>query len=168
MKANLFLIAWSLILGISCSQAQVSEADFHTLLKGLYQYTVPQVKAAELAQKNTSAYLFLDTREPAEYAVSHIPGARCVGYDDFDPKSVADLPRDRPLIVYCSVGYRSERIGERLQQMGFTDVKNLYGGIFDWMQQGQPVVDAAEQPTMNIHTYNRDWSKWAFTGKKVW
>lgn len=168
MKINPFLILLPLVWGLSCSQAQVSEADFHTMLDDLYAYTVPQVKAAELAQKNTSSYLLLDTREPEEYAVSHIPGARAVGYDDFDPKSVADLPRDQPLIVYCSVGYRSERIGEQLQQMGFTDVKNLYGGIFDWMQQGQPVVDAAEKPTMNIHTYNRDWSKWAFRGKKVW
>jgi rhodanese-related sulfurtransferase len=168
MKANLFLALLPLLAGISCSQAQVSESDFHTMLEGLYRYTVPQVRTTDLAGLSNSDPLFLDTREPEEYAISHIPGARCVGFDDVDLGTVKDLPRDQPIVVYCSVGYRSERIGEKLQEMGFTEVKNLYGGIFDWMQQGQPVVDAEGKPTMNIHTYNRSWSKWAFTGNKMW
>ena len=167
LKSNFFFTSLALALLVSCSQAQVGEAAFHEMLQDLYRHTVPQVKVGELPADG-SEFLFLDTREPAEFSVSHIPGARCVGYDDFDPASVADLPRDKALVVYCSVGYRSERIGEKLQKMGFTNVKNLYGGIFDWMRQEQPVVDADKKPTLNIHTYNRDWSKWAFRGNKVW
>ena len=130
MKSNLVRACITLFLLVSCSQAQVSEADFHEMLEGMYKQTVPLIKANELAGDEVKNYFILDTREAEEYEVSHLPGAQLVGFEEFDAKSVADIPKDKPIIVYCSVGYRSERIGEQLQEMGYTNVKNLYGGIF--------------------------------------
>lgn len=145
--------------------AQRTPAEFHEMLQGMYQRTVPLAMPENVSQNGT---VFLDTRQKAEYEVSHIPGARFIAYDDFDEDMVEDLPRDTSIVVYCSVGYRSERIGEKLTTLGFTNVQNLYGGIFWWMHSGLPVEDAHHQPTDSVHTYNRRWSQWAFTGEKVW
>ncbi|RMG61980.1 MAG: rhodanese-like domain-containing protein, partial [Bacteroidetes bacterium] len=90
------------------------------------------------------------------------------GYEGFQPETVADIPRDQPVVVYCTVGYRSERIGEQLQALGFTQVYNLYGGIFAWKNQGFPVVDPEGKPTERVHTYNADWSQWLRQGEKVY
>ena len=81
---------------------------------------------------------------------------------------VEDLDKDKPVILYCSVGYRSEKIGERLQEMGFTEVYNLYGGIFDWKNKDNPVVNTHQNPTDSVHTYNKNWSKWLTKGVKVY
>ncbi len=112
--------------------------------------------------------ILLDTRSPEEYNVSHIPGATLIDYDNFDPKSVEKIDRDAEVIVYCSVGYRSERIGEKLQDMGFTNVKNLYGGIFQWVNEEGPLLNDKNLPTDSVHTYSRRWSQWLDRGVKVY
>ena len=72
--------------------------------------------------------------------------------------------------MYCSIGYRSEKVGEELKKMGFKNVYNLYGSIFEWVNQGNEVVDENEKVTEKVHTYNKRWSKWIEDGKaeKVW
>lgn len=148
--------------------AQKTEGDFHQMLESMYQHSVPLLKADSSTITDLSAYTVLDTRELSEYQVSHLPGAIYVGYDDFSKTSVEALPRDKPVIVYCSIGYRSERIGKRLLKMGFTDVQNLYGGIFWWKYLSLPVLDANEAPTERVHTYNARWGKWLLRGESVY
>jgi rhodanese-related sulfurtransferase len=158
-----------LAIGLSWmpSMAQsTSPAAYQAMLRDLYRHTVPCVMPQAL-DSMARPYVLLDTRARAEYDVSHLPGARWVGYEAFDPKRVADLAHDQPILVYCSVGYRSERIGEQLLQLGFTRVENLYGGIFEWKHAGHAVVNQQEQPTERIHTYNQQWSQWLRTGEKV-
>jgi 3-mercaptopyruvate sulfurtransferase SseA len=70
--------------------------------------------------------------------------------------------------VYCSVGYRSERVGEKLQKLGYQNVYNIYGGIFEWKNEGMQVVNRQNQPTDSVHTYNKNWSKWLLKGVKVY
>ena len=103
--------------------------------------------------------LLLDAREPAEYAVSHLPGARNLGYDDPDYGTLENVDRDRPVVVYCTIGYRSERMAEELRSRGFDKVYNLYGSIYAWALAGNPVVNAAG-PTDRIHTYNEKWGSY--------
>jgi len=112
--------------------------------------------------------ILLDTRSPEEYTVSHIPGASLIDYDKFKSADVQKLDRSAEIIVYCSVGYRSERIGEKLQEMGFTNVKNLYGGIFQWANEGQTLLNKNSLPTDSVHTYNKRWSEWLKRGIKVY
>jgi 3-mercaptopyruvate sulfurtransferase SseA len=66
------------------------------------------------------------------------------------------------------VGYRSEKISEKLKQAGFKDVSNLYGGIFEWVNQGNPVVDENGKITDNIHAYSKTWGVWLNKGVKVY
>jgi len=112
--------------------------------------------------------VLLDAREPREFAVSHLRGARLVGYDTFSLAEVQDLPKNAPIVVYCSVGLRSEKIGARLQQAGFTNVRNLYGGIFEWVNEDQPIEGASGQPTDRVHAYSPTWGVWLQRGQKVY
>ncbi len=107
-----------------------------------------------------AAPILLDAREPDEYAVSHIKGARNVGYKKFDLKSLSGIDKDAPIVVYCSVGYRSEKIGEELQKAGFSNVVNLRGGIFDWANQRLPLVNKQQSNVTSVHPYNSNWGRW--------
>ena len=140
------------------------------MLGSLYSHTVPLIRSHELEAifENDSDVVLLDIRSPEEFAVSHLPGATLIDYDRFRKKDVENLDREKPVIVYCSVGYRSEKIGEKLQKMGFKNVKNLYGGIFEWKNEGFDVVNPKGQKTDSVHTYNRNWSKWLVNGIKVY
>ncbi|MBC8082525.1 MAG: rhodanese-like domain-containing protein [Hymenobacter sp.] len=143
---------------------------YDRLLRTLYRKTVPVVRPAQLAatlRKKPETVLLLDTRTPVEYRVSHLRGARLVNYDSFGESTFSDLPRNRTVVVYCSVGYRSERVGERLAALGFRDVRNLYGGIFQWVNEGRPVYDARGL-TKNIHPYSSLWSLWLKSGRQLY
>lgn len=122
-------------------------------------YDVSVISIAE-AYEDANIYTFLDAREKEEYNVSHIKDAIYIGYGDFDIKSVAHLDKDQPIIIYCSIGYRSEKIGKKLKDAGFENVQNLYGSIFEWVNQHHPIYNAKGESTNKIHTYNKKWSKW--------
>lgn len=129
--------------------------------------TVPYIKVNELKRTN---YVFLDTRELKEYQVSHIPKAIAVGYNQFDLKKVTTSIKDKntPIVVYCSIGVRSEQIAEKLKKSGYTKVYNLYGGIFEYKNNGEKVVNSKNTATDSIHTYNKQWSTYLKKGIKVY
>ncbi len=145
------------------------QKTFDEKMQSLYKNTVPLIKSDELKRlKDQERVYLLDTRAPEEFAVSHLPGAELVDYDNFKKADVQNIPKDAKVVVYCSVGYRSERIGEKLQKMGYSNVQNLYGGIFDWKNQGNTVINSEDLPTDSIHTYNENWSQWLYKGLKVY
>lgn len=149
------------------ASAQVQSAAYRTMLKGLLSHTVPELSVQEAVKRQENS-IFLDAREWREYEVSHIPGAIFVGYDHFDWSHLATVQdKNKPVVVYCSVGYRSEKISEKLLQAGYTNVSNLYGGIFEWVNQGFPVVDNSGA-TRKVHAYNRTWGVWLKKGDKVY
>ena len=100
--------------------------------------------------------------------MSHLKDAKHVGYNNFEMKSVKDIPLDQSIVVYCAVGYRSEKIAEKLVKAGYKNVSNLYGGIFEWVNEGNPVYDASGKPTAKIHTYSSNWAIWVHKGEKVY
>jgi hypothetical protein len=72
--------------------------------------------------------------------------------------------------LYCSIGYRSEKIGEKLKDAGYTNVQNLFGSIFEWVNQELPVENSKDEIVKKVHTYNRLWGKWVDKKKteRVW
>jgi len=146
-----------------------SSPGYDRLLRVLYRRTVPTVPAATLAHelRQPAAPLLLDARTPAEYRVSHLRGARFVNYDSLAFWQFAGLDRARPVVVYCTVGYRSERLGERLRALGFRQVRNLYGGLFEWVNEGYPVVNA-QGPTADVHPYSALWRPWLRRGRPTY
>jgi rhodanese-related sulfurtransferase len=114
--------------------------------------------------------ILLDTRKKEEFEVSALPGAHWVGYQQFDLEEFEKQWPDKstPVVVYCSVGVRSEDIGEELMAAGYTQVRNLYGGIFLWKNQDLPVVDSLQQQTQRVHAFDKRWGKLLTKGEKVY
>ncbi len=136
------------------------------MLNTLYKKNVPLI-SCEKASQMTGA-LFLDARAYGEFKVSHIPKARWVGYEEFTLDRVKGIAKNTPIVIYCSVGVRSERVGKKLLDAGFTDVQNLYGSLFEWVNQDYPIVDASGKPTQKVHAYSRAWGVWLNKGEKVY
>lgn len=100
--------------------------------------------------------LLLDAREREEFQVSHLPGALYLGYKKPDFERLAKVDKERPLVVYCTVGFRSERMAKQLRDRGFKEVYNLFGSLYAWKLSGRPLVDA-DGPTDRLHTYDKKW-----------
>ncbi len=143
-----------------------TEEEFHKFLDDMYHYTVPLIRVDQL--KDADSFVILDTREKREYDVSHIPGAIWVGFSDFTLDRIKNIPKNQPVVVYCSVGYRSERIGEKLLEAGFDHVYNLYGSIFEWANRGYPLVDNSGEQVNQVHAYDKYWGRWVTGCKKVY
>lgn len=148
------------------AQKKVANGSFNTLLKMLLKHDVKEITVPEaVAKKNV---LFADAREKKEFDVSHINNALFAGYDDFKLSRLNNIPKDREIIVYCSIGKRSEKITEKLMEAGYTNVSNLYGGIFEWVNRGNSVVDLNNRNTNKVHAYGRFWGQWLEKGEKVY
>jgi|SRR5690606_5531750 len=155
------------VIGMSCqSEAQVpadlpscENPKFDEKIIQTLRFTVPVISVEHLHQ-SAPDYLILDAREKEEYEVSRIPGALWVGYDDFELSRVQAIADGRPIAVYCSIGYRSEKVGELLKASGFESVYNVYGSIFEWANRGFQLEDARGEPVKRVHTYNRSWGRW--------
>lgn len=152
----------------SCLLASAQQANqrtyceneaFNKKVHKVLSHTVTPISVEELHQ-HFDSHTLLDTRELDEYLVSHIPGAIHLGYDNPKFDVLDDLPKDTKIVLYCSIGYRSEKMGEKLEKQGFTNIKNLYGSIFEWANQDFPVVNPQKIETKRVHTYNKRWSKW--------
>jgi rhodanese-related sulfurtransferase len=118
--------------------------------------SVKKVSTAELAKELDSRErpVLLDVRTATEFDVSHLPDAQHV-----DPEADASgvkLAKDAPIVTYCSVGYRSARFAERLEKAGFRSVRNLEGSIFQWANEGRPLLNTQGPATM-VHPYDRKW-----------
>ena len=83
-----------------------------------------------------------------------------VGYFWFDMRNVYDIPYDATVVVYCSIGNRSENIAKKMIAEGYTCAYNLYGGIFEWVNQGNPVYKSNQVQTSEVHFYNNKWKSW--------
>lgn len=140
---------------------------FKKVLDDHIAQTVSIISVDSLYQNNTQ-FTILDVRELNEFTVSHIKNSKYVGYNNFSIKKVLkEIPNDKPVVVYCSIGYRSEKIGEQLQKKGYK-VYNLYGGIFHWANQGYEVVDSTNKSTKKVHGYDKDWGKWLTKSEVVY
>ena len=153
----------------STQRPHCENEKFDKKVSRLINFSVPVISPEQLKEMQDEAVVF-DTRETEEYQVSHIPGAKLLGYKKMDKSQLEGLDKDTPIVVYCSVGYRSEKIGEKLQKMGFNNVYNLYGSLFEWVNEGNEVVDENGKKTRKVHTYNKKWSQWLDddAGEKVW
>ncbi|WP_196889643.1 rhodanese-like domain-containing protein [Aureivirga sp. CE67] len=130
--------------------------------------SVPLMTVEELYQM-TDSVLLVDARSFKEFRVSHIEGAHFVDYDTFTKEDLPlDLQKNTKIVVYCSLGIRSEHIGEKIMALGFKNVYNLKGGIFEWSNFEYPVVNSKNEDTDEIHTFSKEWSTWLLKGIKIY
>lgn len=154
----LLLTATTLWIGCTRSDAQVKNPKYQKRLQWLLRHNVSEISVTEAKQLENTIYL--DAREKEEYEISHIKDAIWIGYDDFDMNNMPNVDTSQNIVIYCSVGYRSEKIANKLEDAGYSNIYNLYGGLFEWYNEGQPVVDKQQEPTDKIHGFNKNWSQW--------
>lgn len=137
-------------------------------LDKLNKKTVPYITVEELQSR--AGVVLLDARETKEFEISHIKNALNVGFNKFNDTILDKKIKDKnaTIVVYCSIGVRSEKIGEKLLKMGYKNVFNLYGGIFEWKNNGGKVIDNKGVETDNIHTFNKEWSQYLKKGIKIY
>lgn len=124
--------------------------------------TVPQISSHELAawldDGHRMAPLLLDVRQSEEFAVSHLPGAIRIDPAAERPTLPKGVTFDTPIVTYCSVGYRSSALARRLIALGFSDVSNLEGSIFQWANEGRLVVRNG-RPVREVHPFDPRWGR---------
>lgn len=122
--------------------------------------SVPQLSTATLrgwlADAARPQPLLLDAREPAEFEVSHLKGARLSPDLETALRVLEGRAKDAPVVVYCSVGVRSSALAEMLIGAGFRNVQNLEGSIFEWANSGLPVF-RGDAPAGKVHPYDDRW-----------
>ena len=114
-----------------------------------------------------------DVRARAEYDVSHLKGAIHAPDAASIIASLKESQDDasKSIVVYCSVGYRSAKVADELRSLGYANIFNLNGSIFQWANEGRPVyrtTNAAgsscretdeELLVDEVHPFNRRWGK---------
>ncbi|MGW4773072.1 adenylyltransferase/sulfurtransferase MoeZ [Nocardia sp. NPDC004278] len=78
----------------------------------------------------------IDVREPVEWDIVHIDGAKLIPKDRFlSGEALADLPQNRPIVLHCKTGIRSAEVLAVLKSAGFSDATHVQGGIVAWANQ---------------------------------
>jgi rhodanese-related sulfurtransferase len=98
---------------------------------------ISSVEARAFIDKNGKAFI-LDVRTPQEHSQGYIPGSKLIPIDTIE-KRLGEIPKNRPIIVYCAVGSRSRVVAQGLSRSGFPEVYNLRDGIMGWYRSGYPV-----------------------------
>jgi rhodanese-related sulfurtransferase/rubrerythrin len=93
-------------------------------------WTAEEVRAFVDARK-PEEYIIVDVRQPGEYRLGHVPGAKLIPVDTL-PERLTELDPHIPTIVYCAAGVRSQAAASILKRAGFVDVYSLKGGIRAW------------------------------------
>ncbi len=98
---------------------------------------ITSVEAKTMLDKSRNIYL-LDVRTPDERRQGYIPGSVLIPIDMVE-RRISEIPKNRPVIVYCAVGSRSRPVAQALARSGYAEVYNMKDGIFGWYRNGLPV-----------------------------
>ena len=102
---------------------------------------IPQVAAVELARwradASRAAPLLVDVREPWEFAYCRIEGSLSIPLRELAGRR-DELPTERPLVLVCHHGRRSQHAAMLLAGAGFAHVHNLQGGVESWANEVDP------------------------------
>ncbi|WP_370173811.1 rhodanese-like domain-containing protein [Leeuwenhoekiella palythoae] len=160
MKFHLLLALLLPLFGF-CQKKSIAK-----LLETYNTRSIPYISVQEL-KMNLEAYTILDTRKRDEFEVSHLPSAIWVGEKPQDAFLDSISNKKKPIVVYCTVGIRSEDFGEKLERKTGKTAYNLYGGIFAWKDAGFKILDTKGKSTQKVHTFSKNWEDYLSTGIAV-
>ena len=100
-----------------------------------------EISVDELKRRRDAGedFMLLDVREPDEIETASIPWAQVISMREI-PARIDEIPRDKPLVVMCHHGGRSERVAQFLEANGYEEPANLTGGIDAWSASVDPTV----------------------------
>lgn len=158
------VLGLSLALGAGAASCLPSssrtEAEKAEVLEEMIQDTreelpgVPEVSVDDLRRRLTAGeeIVLVDVRKPEEIAVSTLPSA--ITKEEFEGRR--EELKDRTIVTFCTVGYRSAYAAKELSEEGF-EVLNLSGSLLSWTHIGGELVDPDGKPTRRLHVYGRRW-----------
>lgn len=125
-------------VGLSaCSADDTATPDAASAEAAGIRVATPEEASEILASQQV---VLLDVRTPAEFAEGRLAGAQNIDQmaPDFADR-LAELPRDESYVIYCRSGNRSAQARAVMEDLGFTDVVDIEGGILAWSQAGLPI-----------------------------
>lgn len=162
-QCSRFLTVLGVYLSLAALYLRPVHADDVTGIRETIRKRFPAVRqlstqalADWLADPARPSPLLVDVRDTGEFKTSHLPGARHLTTAK-EIRSVLKSP-DAPVVVYCSVGYRSSSVAEALSQLGCTNTWNLEGAIFGWANEGRPVFRGTHR-VGEVHPYSAKWGR---------
>ena len=154
---RLFWMAIASFLYFFQTSTQAQEYSWSAVYS-LIENRFPQTPTVDISVLETwlqsTDVLVIDVRTREEYLVSHLVGAK----NRFAVEDFKHIPKDRRMVLYCSVGYRSAKLVQILQQEGYTQVYNVKGSIFAWANAGKPLYQGGKRTTF-VHPYNDIWGQ---------
>lgn len=167
-KIRSILLTGLLLSAAPLALAEDKTATQNTLLINAHEDimeefdSVRHINADGLVARPATDYVLFDVREKKEFAVSHLQDAIQIDPDisakDF-ATTYADQIKGKTVVLYCSIGYRSSRLAERLgDQTGAVDIYSLENGIFGWHNESRPLF-SGQQQTDFVHPFSffREW-----------
>ena len=94
--------------------------------------------AKALLDKNKTVFL-LDVRTPQEYSQARLAGSVLIPINELE-RRVNEIPKNRPVLVYCAVGARSKPAAGFLAKQGYKEVYHMTDGLVGWYRNGLPIV----------------------------
>ncbi len=120
------------------------------------QNTIKRIIPVDEFDKKLSATpnaQLIDVRTPEEYAGGHLRNSLNININDKEfEQQLGKLDKTKPVMVYCKAGSRSAAAAEKMQEMGFTEIYNLDGGIMKWENAGKPVEQGVAAPMQTGNT----------------
>jgi rhodanese-related sulfurtransferase len=98
---------------------------------------ISAAEAKKMLATNKNVFL-LDVRTPEEYRQARLKGSVLIPINEIE-RRLAEIPRNRPILVYCAVGSRSVPVAGFLGQKGWGEIYNMSDGIVGWYRNGYPI-----------------------------
>ena len=114
-----------MVMGVMCNLA----------LAGTRDISSPEARA--LLEKNKNIFL-LDVRTPQENSQARIAGTVLIPIGELE-RRIGEVPKNKPVLIYCAVGSRSRAASDLLSHRGYKDVYNMNDGIVGWYRNGFPL-----------------------------
>jgi len=131
--------AFALVAGVPASAAEPTPAAVPAAKPAAATVTpMTQEQLLEHQAKHPQHLFLLDVRSPEEFKAGHVPGAVNVPYDQIASR-LADVPKDKDVVLYCRSGRRAGIAAEVLQANGYTRLSHLEGDMNAWVEKGRPV-----------------------------
>jgi rhodanese-related sulfurtransferase len=141
-RLAVFFVAALMIIAIAaCQTPAAPQAAVQPVPAGQAAVRAPlpaEVSVAEAAKKRAAGAFILDVRTVEEWNEYHVPGSKLIPIDELGAR-LAEVPKDREVVVVCRSGNRSAKGRDLLLNAGYAQVTSLAGGLQTWRSAGQPV-----------------------------
>ena len=132
IRAVLFAVVGSLLAAVTLAAEPVQPSSPAKVA------TMTQEQLVQHQAQHADHLFVLDVRTPEEFAAGHVPGAVNVPHDRLASR-LAEVPKDKDVVLYCRSGRRSGLAAGVLAAHGYTRVSQLEGDMQAWVQRGRPV-----------------------------